>query len=385
MNEGTLYDRIRAWVRGTASDQESRELEMLRARQPELVRATDEFRAVHEWTRPLVDEVPASRLEFAALEARIEAEQRALRPRTIRRAAALAGVSLAAASIVAVAVWRSNSKPETLRLTSIALGEKPAPRGDDELRVPAVLASYEPVKDGEIAWIRDADEAQAIARAVDRPVLLFGMFESCPFCIKMKAEGLRDPGVLALVRDYVPLEVDLLTVTDEQREEYFSRGYPLFEVHGENGELVHSFPGFHDAPGFIDQLEQGLNKSPDRSTALDWTRANRAAREIEAARAAEADGKLGLAHKSFLEADGEAPRGTLGEVAQLGIERIAESAREALLAAKDLAARDAHAAERSLELASERFEGSPYSGDLRAALTSLRRTGRFPTLESAAE
>jgi hypothetical protein len=393
MKDDSTYDRIRAWVRGTAPEHEARAFERVLASQRDLARAAEEFREVHEMTRPLRDEVPASRLQFADLEARIAADESARRPRLVRRAAAWIGIAFAAAAAITLAIALANrpraAQAEELRLTAIALdGAGTRDRGaagavSDDL--PATLASYEPVRDGQVSWITDVGQARAIARAVDRPVLLFGMFETCPLCRQMKAEGLRDPSVLALFSDYVPLQVDLLQVDDAQRAEYFSRGYPLFEVHSAEGELVHAFPGFHDASELAENLARGLANSQRTQAPLAWNEVHRAAQGLETAREDEADGRLGAAHREFSAVEHQTEHGALTDSAQRGIERIASAARDALLHARDIAASSAPDAERALADAARRFEGSPFAGDLDAALASLQRTGRFPQLAPAAE
>jgi len=387
MDSNSMYDRIRAWVRGTASEHEAHAFELTLASQRELAQAAEEFRDVHELTRPLHDEAPESRLQFAALEARIVAGELAERPLRVRRAAALIGISLAAAAGIVAAIVIANrpriAHAEELRLTAIALDAAAVPDDGGRDELPATLATYEPVRDGQVSWITDVGQAQAIARAVDRPVLLFGMFETCPLCLQMKAEGLRDPAVLALFRDYVPLQVDLLQVDEAQRADYFSRGYPLFEVHTAEGAIVHSFPGFHDARELADNLERGLTTTQQPEAALDWQEVHRAARSLAAARKAEADGHLGAAHREFSAVERETEHGALAGAAQHGLARIATAARDALLDARDLAARSTPEAERTLADAAQRFEGSPFAGDLDAALASLKRTGRFPELAAA--
>ena len=124
----------------------------------------------------------------------------------MRRAGAAAVLVFAAGALLWLANDGLRARKEPLRLVAIDLASSAGAR--DRPAVPERLADYRPVVAGEIQWFSSLEEGLEISALVERPVLLFGMLPTCPWCIHMQANGLRDEGVLALVEDYVPVRID---------------------------------------------------------------------------------------------------------------------------------------------------------------------------------
>src|SRR4029450_8460844 len=83
---------------------------------------------------------------------------------------------------------------------------------------PAVLAAYDPVKDGAIQWMDSRDDAQAVAKATHRDVLVYGSFAECPMCRQMERVTFRDASVVEAASRVVPLRVDFMRIFEADKE-----------------------------------------------------------------------------------------------------------------------------------------------------------------------
>jgi hypothetical protein len=374
------FDRVRAHALGLDNEAQAAAHERELAHDATLREFADDWRALHELTRPMRDEPPTSALTFDKLSAALQRDAtpaRASLPSKQRRVAAAAAVLIAAC-----ATWffvaRSSAAPHSLALTAISLEVASQPALVAEL--PAELAHYTSVAGGEVQWIDDVATGFAIARVADRPVLLWGMFDTCPLCIEMRAEGLRDEGVLALLDDYVPVIVDYTEADAAAIEEVLASGYPRFDVLAADGAILYRFPGMHDAASFVEHLSRGREALPDSARPPSWSTLEREAQLFRAARDAENTRSFGAAHRAYAELERERESRTIAEMARLGLARIGMAARDALLAARTSATRNARDAELALGDAVAEFSGTPVERDLAAALGHLRDDRRFPTL-----
>lgn len=238
------------------------------------------------------------------------------------------------------------------------------------------VTSYSPVRDRQIQWIASLDEGLAVARAAERPLLLFGMYTTCPWCIEMQAEGLRDATVLALAEEFVPVRIVYDDLAPEVVQGFHDRGYPLFELWSPAGEIVHSFPGFFDAPSFVEHLDHASTADRRRS-APPWERVRNVAQQYEHARQAEVGGQFGAAYASYQAIGREPATAAIGELARAGLERIGARAaadlREARLANSDAAADLVARAEAN-------FASTPFAADFARVRNALESNERFPTL-----
>lgn len=375
-----LFDRVRAWVHG---ELESIEVERLRAelaRHPEVAEFANEYREIHAATRELQGPRATSALDFATIERHIDAESRAKRWRRVAAAAALI--------VVAGASWAMLPREsEPLHLSAIELELSASEVGASAHSAPPeefpeLLEHFAPVENGEIRWVSDLASGTALAEASGRPLLLFGMFPTCPWCQQMKAEGLRDPAVVALIEEFVPVQVDLYGLSEADREVLIARGYPLFEVWNESGEIVHAFAGVHDVASFVANLATGVERATAGRELASWEELRGQARAYDEALTNEQAGSLGRAQRTFAALERDGSSNALVAAARDGVARISAAARVALLHARELSATDVDGAGAELSKAARRFAGSPYAADLEAARTRLVRDGRFPVLAS---
>lgn len=370
MDERIDLERIRAWASGEMPEAERAALEQELEGDPELRAFAREYRAVHALTA-LAGDVPACDVRFEDLEL-------APPPRR-RRAAALALAALAAGALLLVGLrLLAGSAPESVELRTIPLAGGAEETGAPG--IPAQLASYRPVEDGRIRWVRDLAVAGEISAAVDRPVLLFVRWNSCPIAEHLRRTSLADDAVIALAEDCVPCELDILSFPEEEQAAMLAQGYPFFELREGSRSLASLTGDYLSADGpaeFRRRLQEGLaGRAP---ASVPWSVARDLADlDVRAADAEEA-GDLARARRLYEElAAGGA--GEFAAAGRAGLRRIALGARDALLAARARSEDDRDGAERLLAEALRRFEGTPHAGDLARVLEALRGAGRFPVL-----
>lgn len=370
MEASSAHDRIRAWARGELAPAELAELERELAGDPELAAFAAEYRELH------------SLLELAATLPTVAPKGRARRGwKRVAAAAAVMALALAAGFAIERAL-RAARLAEPVELSHIER-DRPRVPEEEEPRIPAELASYHPTEDGAIQWLGSLDEARDAGRVSGRPLLLFGTLPGCPVCLRLKRTALRDGEVLSLAEEYVPVEVDLAAVDEDTRKELMSRGYPVFEVLDEDGGLIASFSGDPSVEELREHMLDALAERVDAPRALAWERVRELASLYGRAREAEREERMADARRDYerMLEDGEGR--VFVTAGSLGVRRVEGAARAVLLEAMRLAGHSADDAERLLEEALVRFEGTPYAEDLAQVLERLRATGRFPTLEWA--
>jgi hypothetical protein len=370
MKPDTWSDRMRARVLGGSDP----ELDAAIARDPELARRAAELRAAWEATRALEGAPPASRTTYADLARRQDAERRRVFVR--RAAAALVLVLGAAAAVVLATRERGADAPVVVERIPASPAEAVPPHSP----VPATLADYAPVKPEGIQWIASLDDARGMAQAVGRPLLVFGYVPGCPWCKTLREVQFDDLRFRDLAERTVPVAVDLMALDPAEAERWTERGYPVVELQTERGELLQGLSGPPGEVDLVGGLSAGLDGWPTEPPALAWTAANDLARILVASLSDERQGRFSHALAGF---ETLAERGgpfTLGVEGRAGRARIAESARTALLEARDVARRDADAAARRLEEDARRLAGTPYAADLERVLRALREREHFPEL-----
>ena len=377
MNESTPLDRLRARAEGTLAPAERAALEHELAADPALRALAEDYAFVHACTdqEPFA---PGSRLSLDALEAR-------LGPGPSRQVAAAAALVLVAAG----AFWAGRgSRPAPpadapLYLGAIELDEPPAePPLAAEL--PLRWQSYDPRGTGGVAFLSDRGEAELLATALERPLLVYGSYPGCPLCKELDARVFSAPEVVALAERVVPLRLDLSQLPEEEQRSLTVRGYPFLEVWRADGRTAHSLARKPDPGLFVESLHDGLEKSDATGEQPPWETLRSAASRFSGARAAELEGRLGEAERAYqaLAVDAYTPV-PIAAHARAGRQRIAASARALLLEARASAASDVEAALQLLEHAEERFAGTSYALDLAAVRERLARERRFPALAEA--
>jgi hypothetical protein len=207
-------------------------------------------------------------------------------------------------------------------------------------------------------------------------VLLFGMLPTCPWCIHMQANGLRDEGVLALLEDYVPVRIDYSRLDQLALAQVFEGGYPRFEVYAPDGERALSFSGFHEAPGFVAELTEGIEILPWRDRPS-WDDVQRISTEFVRGARAASERRFGEAQRVFAQLAREGVPGALPRAASEELASIGGDAADALRRAFS---QPAEAVLPTLETAVAEFAGTPYERDFAEVLERVRADGDLPEL-----
>ncbi|MBD3162447.1 MAG: DUF255 domain-containing protein, partial [Candidatus Latescibacteria bacterium] len=363
MNERTLIDELRALLAGTLPFEEEERLRERCATDPELRALLDELAEVHALTAPVAEETPPPcRLTFLEMEGTLVPQRagRMVLRRAWRVAAAVlvfvvggfvlsrafidredgAGDDTAVAPAPGPASDRTSGGEagrQPLVLAAIPPEEPAEP--DPGPRIPEVLATYRPVKDGAIQWIDTFAEAAAMARVSSRPVLLFLHYETCPWCIEMREGALSDPEVVARFEAFVPAAIDCADPPEDVRpllrRLFETKGWPWFGAVDVDGDVILTFPGRQDSEAFLGRLEEAAKLVAP--PVIDWDEANRFARRLLKARESEAERDFGASFRGYREVLAEEAAAPFHPAAVAGKTRIAAAARAALLSARRLA------------------------------------------------
>jgi hypothetical protein len=197
----------------------------------------------------------------------------------------------------------------------------------------------------------------------------------------MDRSTFRDPAVLELIEQVVPVKLDLSKMSEEEMRWYWAR-YPYFGLQEVDGAELYAFPGGHDGPSLRGGLESGLTRAEHVGPRLPWDDVDAFARALGDAVSAESGGRLGPAWQGYRELLGADPVTRWHQEGVAGRARVEERARADLREA--LAAPDAGAARERLDAARVRFEGTPYAEDFASAATIVAETGRVPVLPQEA-
>ena len=370
-------DRIHAREEGRLSPTELELLERELASDPELARLADEYRLVHRLTSAGGPEAHA-RTRFEELERRLERSlERSPWSAWRRVAAAALVVGVAAAAFYAGRATRVT--PQPLELTAIELDPRSFATVPADL--PGTWADYDPRGEHSVRFLSDLDEAEDLARAAHRPLLVYGTYPGCPLAAALDAKVFSDPNVIALAERTVPIRVNLAELTDEEQLSYTRRGYPFLEMWRDDGRTTHSLTRRADPQIFAESLHDGLEKSDATGEQPAWDTLRSWSHRFVDARTAELEGDFARAERGFRDlvdaSDGPA---FVARRAEAGLARLSAGARELLLEARSTAARDVDQALRLLDQACERYTGTSFETDLRAARERLRRDGSFPEL-----
>ncbi|HVS18754.1 MAG TPA: hypothetical protein VMT18_09160 [Planctomycetota bacterium] len=388
MDSTSDLDRLRARLDGRLDDVERARLERELDRDPALAELAERLRDVFALTAA-EPEPPACRVTFEDLERRLAPPPRAWP----RRAAAAALVVFTGAL-----AWWAFSGGRVAPATDPVV-EAPAPRSAPVVRlaslraepvareerapawVPEVLADYDPRGPDGIAWLGDQRTAAFVSRAAQRPILLLGSLEGCPWCARMRTEVFADPEAVGLADLYVFQEWNLSELPEKEslwiREQ---RGYPLLEVWGLDDDMVLAFSGRPSAALFVEKMLEGLERAGVDEDAPAWDELNDWAARWLAADRARAAGRMAEAVAGWRDLVRRARGNALAEEAAAALREVDAEAQRELFAAREIAAHDPRAAELALEDALERYAGTDHASDLGAVLAALRASGAFPTL-----
>jgi hypothetical protein len=387
MNEKTILDRLHARAQGWLSRSECAELERELAADPVLLALAEDYALVHAVTAIDPASERASHTSFEELEPRLDAQ-----PAWRRAAAAALLLAVGAgAGYVAGQLGRgeespaksvAESSPEPLYLQAIEL-ESPASNVAAHFDVPARWSAYEPRGPLGVSFLSSVEEGEQLARLAERPLLVYGFYPGCPMAAALDAKVFTDPDVIELAERTVPVRLDLSQLPPAEQRVLTARGYPFLEVWRADGTPAHSLARNPDPTVFVESLHDGLERSDATGDQPPWEELHTLAWRLLEARESERAGRMLEAERAYaaLLQDGRAP--ALAERAAAGLRRISDEARARLLTACAAAGRDPAEAGRELALAAERFAGTRFEPDLRAAQERLARDGRFPALAMA--
>jgi hypothetical protein len=111
-----------------------------------------------------------------------------------------------------------------------------------------------------VDWLRDPQQAFALARASGRPVLLYWGAKWCPPCNRIKSVVFGRPDFIALSRDFVALAIDGDSAGAQQLAEQFKlRSYPTLVVFRPDGAEVTRLPCELDGKRFVHILRLALH------------------------------------------------------------------------------------------------------------------------------
>jgi anti-sigma factor RsiW len=398
MEPTTDLDRLRAWLEGRLPPAQAERLERDLERDPRLAELLESLRDVYALTA-LEPEPPLARTTFETLERRIAAQRPA--PSGWQRKAAAAVFALAAGTALAFFLVRElggtsqeseriepiaqpTPRAAAVELTAIALDE-PAPSAyAPPLVAPEVLASYDPRGASGIQWLHDMDVAFAVARASQRPLLVFGSLPGCPWCAELRAKVFPEKPVLDLIDRYVPLEWDLGKLPPDALPSFMvKRGYPLFEVWTVDDEGVLNFSGRPDAPTLVEMMHQGLERANATGTVPEWDDVRGLGKRWLEAREARTAGRMAEAQSLLRDLARSDLGGPFAATSSAELSAIAADARSALLDAKAASDADPAGARANLETAADHFTGTDFEPDLRAVLAAWKAGNEFPELVQA--
>lgn len=364
-------DSIRAWAHGDLNDEALAALEEALGRDSELAALARAWRDVEGLTA-LADggAQPASDLTAADLDTLLDQEQRTRFTPWIGAAAAF----LVLCSVGSALVFFKVEPAVPVALHSIPASADPQPFSPDLDAQLAQIADYHPILNDQVAWLDSLETGLLLARVTGRPLLLWCIHPTCPFCKAMRESTLLDPSVHEVLTRLVPVQ---LNVMEDPRYANFGLpegGFPMFEVVTPELADLHTFFNYQEPEDFIEQLRRGLDKRGD-AVVLRWDDMGEIIGVLQEAREAERQNKLGAALAGYQSLRGLGGGGLLSELGAKGVERLAAQALDFL----DQARRN-HDPARVLAGAAMVFAGSDYATDFRALEQQASHTGSFPPI-----
>ena len=369
---------IRAWSEGNLDESSQAQFEKQLASDSDLRAVAEAYRDVHRMSEGEGEVLPTSSLEFAEIDARIEKERS--RPTVpLSRSLAIAAGILA----IAGAAWfwtgaERSTRREDVNLVTIPLSSNEL---STSVELPATLASYHPVVGGQIQWVRETEEADRIASATGRPLLVFGRYANCGVADEQELSMTEDKELQELAEQCVPVIMDLDQMEESERELLIAEGYPSIQLKSADGTSTVCLSKETGDSDLTERIRKGLGSCKSESACTpSWKQSRELAALCASARLAESEGRLAEAHQSYEKLVASGGSGLLSEAGERGLVRIALEARDSLLDARAMCEKDNKGAARLLALAVDRFENTPHVGELELVLDAMRRTGEFPTL-----
>ncbi len=368
-------ETMRSYVDGTLPDEDRAAWEAQLATDPELARAVETYRLIVRAT-----DVPAPK-RSAPLTFSRKGEP------VWRRRLVTGAVAAALLLAASFALWPQPKAADSRDIAAVPIAPKSVslqaiPLGPiqplDIPSWPRALASFTPPRgDVPLAWQNDLAEAEAWARASNRPLLVFLHHEQCPLCRQYERGPFRQREVIAAAQDFVMLKLTHDAVP-AWIAETVPEGWPVLAVYEPRGRILAGLTGVKQAPRLAQWLQRGARawQKAGHQPPPSWDALQKAAQKMEQAAQAD-DPAVQLALWKSVETDG--PDGVLRDAARA--QRVSV---EASIQAELFAVRDgplAHAAAALAQLA-QAWRGTAYADDLARIRRHVERHGVFPELRS---
>lgn len=346
-------EEVRAWVEARLEPERAARLEEELARDAELREFAQAYREVWILTEDAQGPAVHSQLSFEDLELRLEERRPAP---WLSVAAAAAVVLLVAGLFLREALRRSG--PPRLRLEAIPMqAEAPS----ELAPLPAWLADYRPVREGEIQWISDLAVGVQLSQLCGAPLLIWGAHETCPICARMGDTTFVDASFLARLQGWVPVRLDVMRTSYFEGLDPAENGFPVFELRDDEFEELAVRYGYVEAQDLGGLLEE---------YGAEDTAAPGLIADILEVREDLRDARWAAAEAELHELEGrQLPAGAQRELSALEA-RLERAALERLRAALE-----AKLPAEALSAARREFAGTRFAGDFGRALEAQRRFG----------
>jgi hypothetical protein len=385
MPERTSLDRIRDDARDELSPEERELLARELAADPELAELASDFRMVHALTARDSAAGERSGTSFSTLAEALDRAPHGAAPSVWPRkaAAALIAASLVIAAGTAWRVWSAH-RSAPLVLNAIDLQAAQGAQEPELAELPSEWADYDPRGERGVEWLRDVDQAALLARAVERPLLVFGFFPQCPMCKALDADVFTDTDVRELAERFVPIRFDLSQLPEAEAQVFIERGFPFLEAWCQEADRRVPLDRAIDADAFEASLREGLTSCAAPPDAPSWAEFHDLVRLFDESRMRLERGEPARADHGF-RALAERSSGArfFAELAASGLRVIARDVGRRYLEARARAQSDPAAARSLLLETLELYAGTAFEPDLRATAERLERDGRFPAIAAA--
>jgi len=154
-----------------------------------------------------------------------------------------------------------------LAMVSITWSTDKDPKQDASTKKLDSMASAAAAVSSTIRWMK-YDEGLALAKKLNKKVLVEFTAKWCGWCKKMQATTFKDTGVISLIDKYfVPVSVDgdskdtlniegwLTTEAGLTKDTYRVSGYPTFWFLTSTGDMIAPLSGYREAPVLLDILD----------------------------------------------------------------------------------------------------------------------------------
>lgn len=170
--------------------------------------------------------------------------------------------ALVAAAFAAALGCGSSAAPQVAKVivAAPALPAPSAPAAEPSAPESVAGAPRQRNRGGEPAvWLTSEPEARALARERGMPFVVYACAAWSAACAEMDRKVIGDPRVVAQLRGFVALKLDL-TDTEGEAELYARRydvtGLPMIVLFDAQGRRVAALTGYLDAPSLARELER---------------------------------------------------------------------------------------------------------------------------------